>query len=169
MGRFGEATATEAARAARLEDRQAIIELLRQGVVELTALRGGSIWHRREAHAEALELVDASLAGEVGLWAVVGTVDDVVVGYGLAQLVKLHDGATMSRVSDLYVDPEARGIGVGEAMMDMLVDLARTAGAIGIDSLALPGDRATKNFFERFGLVARAIVVHRSFEAESDQ
>jgi hypothetical protein len=31
-----------------------------------------------------------------------------------------------------------------------------------MDSLALPGDRATKNFFESFGLKARAIVVHRS-------
>ena len=30
-----------------------------------------------------------------------------------------------------------------------------------MDSLALPGDRATKNFFETHGLVARAITVHR--------
>lgn len=145
-----------------------MVGLLDQGVVELTALRGGSIWHRREAHAEAEELVDASLSGSPGHWIVVGTVDDVVVGYGLAQLVELHDGAHMVRVSDIYVDPEARGIGVGEAMMDLLIDEAQAAGAIGIDSLALPGDRATKNFFERFGLVARAIVVHRAFDAEPE-
>jgi hypothetical protein len=31
-----------------------------------------------------------------------------------------------------------------------------------VDSLALPGDRHTKNFFEAFGLVARAIVVHKT-------
>ena len=35
-------------------------------------------------------------------------------------------------------------------------------GCFGVDSLALPGDRHTKNFFESFGLVARAIIVHRS-------
>ena len=34
--------------------------------------------------------------------------------------------------------------------------------AAGIDGFALPGDRETKNFFERFGLTARAILVHRS-------
>ena len=39
---------------------------------------------------------------------------------------------------------------------------ATAAGAIGVDALALPGDRATKNFFETFGLKARAIVVHLS-------
>jgi hypothetical protein len=46
-----------------------------------------------------------------------------------------------------------------------LVAHASDAGAIGIDALALPGDRATKNFFETFGLKARAIVVHRSLMA----
>ena len=41
---------------------------------------------------------------------------------------------------------------------------ARATGCIGIESMALPGDRDTKNFFEAAGLIARAIVVHRSFE-----
>ena len=45
--------------------------------------------------------------------------------------------------------------------MDDLVAWCRDRGCVGVDSLALPGDRATKNFFESFGLVARAIVVHR--------
>jgi hypothetical protein len=45
--------------------------------------------------------------------------------------------------------------------MDAIVAWAEAAGCVGIDSLALPGNRETKNFFETFGLVARAIVVHR--------
>ena len=53
-------------------------------------------------------------------------------------------------------------MGVGEAMMDLLVERARAAEAVGIDALALPGDRHTKNFFETFGLTARAILVHRA-------
>jgi hypothetical protein len=48
--------------------------------------------------------------------------------------------------------------------MDHVVAWCRAAGCFGIDSLALPGDRSTKNFFESFGLVARAIVVHRSLD-----
>ena len=46
--------------------------------------------------------------------------------------------------------------------MDALIEWCRAQGCFGVDSLALPGDRHTKNFFESFGLVARAIVVHRS-------
>ena len=139
-------------------------DLARQAIAELTPNRGGSVWSRREAHAEPLDAVmDDAVAGTDPVrQAVVGTVDDTVVGYGLARFDTLHDGNLLAVVTDLYVDPEARAIGIGEAMMDLLVAEARRRGAIGIDALALPGDRHTKNFFETFGLSARAIVVHRS-------
>ena len=71
------------------------------------------------------------------------------------------DGQFDIRDADLYVLPDARGVGVGEAMMGLCLDWARRNGCIGLDSMALPGDRHTKNFFESFGLVARAIIVHR--------
>ena len=32
--------------------------------------------------------------------------------------------------------------------------------------MALPGNRATKNFFERYGLTARALLVHRRLRPE---
>lgn len=49
-------------------------------------------------------------------------------------------------------------------MMDQILAWCRVHDCIGVDALALPGHRDTKNFFESFGLVARAIVVHRSLE-----
>ena len=49
--------------------------------------------------------------------------------------------------------------------MDAVLAWAGEQGCVGVDALALPGDRATKNFFETFGLVARAIVVHRDLHA----
>lgn len=154
----------EEARRARPDDAEAVVALARQAIAELSPNRGGSVWRRREAHAEPLEaLMEAAVTGaDADRTAVVGTVDEVVVGYGLAQIDTLHDGELLAVVTDLYVDPEARGIGIGEAMMDLLVAEARRRGAIGIDALALPGDRHTKNFFETFGLTARAILVHRS-------
>jgi len=92
----------------------------------------------------------------------VGTLDDVVVGYGVLRVERLADGDRLAVVDDLYVEPGARGVGVGEALMQTLIERATEASCIGIDALALPGNRATKNFFEASGLTARAIVVHRS-------
>ena len=91
-----------------------------------------------------------------------GCIDGVPVGYALARIVPLPSGERLGVVEELYVDAEARDVGVGEALMDDVVAFCRAAGCVGVDAVALPGDRATKNFFETFGLVARAIVVHRS-------
>lgn len=154
----------EGARPARADDAAPVTDLARQAIAELAPNRGGSVWRRREAHAEPLDatMAEAVAGADPSRLAVVGTVDGTIVGYGLAHFDTLHDDSLLAVVTDLYVDPEARGIGIGEAMMDLLVAEARRRGAIGIDALALPGDRHTKNFFETFGLTARAIVVHRS-------
>ncbi len=93
---------------------------------------------------------------------VVGTLDGTVMGYGVAHFEQLRDGGLLGVVDDLYTEPGCRELGIGELMMQHLVDWCAGQGCFGVDSLALPGDRHTKNFFESFGLVARAIVVHRS-------
>ena len=53
---------------------------------------------------------------------------------------------------------------LGEALMNAVLGWCRDKGCRGVDSLALPGNRAAKNFFESFGLTARQILVHRSLE-----
>jgi hypothetical protein len=49
-------------------------------------------------------------------------------------------------------------------MADALVAFCDAQGCIGIDTLALPGHRAAKNFFEESGFIARAIVMHRRLD-----
>lgn len=153
----------EAARRAGAEDCDAVIDLARQAIAELRDNRGGAVWSRREAHAEPVDgAIAHAIEDDPTRTAVVGTIDDVVVGYALMRAETLHDGSVLATISDLYVDPGARGVGVGEAMMAELEREARGWGAIGLDGIVLPGDRESKNFFETFGLTARAILVHRS-------
>ena len=151
----------EGARRAAEADIVSVAGLAAQAASELSVLRGGRVWSRLEARPDPqLESLARDLQADDAL-VVVGTIDDAVVGYGAIRLVELHDGSTVGRVSDIYVLPDARGVGVGEAMMELLMAWAGRRGCIGVDSLALPGDRNTKNFFETHGLVARAITVHR--------
>lgn len=152
----------EGARGAAAADIAGVAGLAAQAAAELSELRGGSVWSRLEARPDPqLESLTRDLQADDAL-VVVGTIDGAVVGYGAIRLVELHDGSTVGRVSDIYVLPDARGVGVGEAMMELLMAWAGRRGCIGVDSLALPGDRNTKNFFETHGLVARAITVHRA-------
>ncbi len=156
----------EAARIATGEDTDHIVALARAAVRELSAQRGGAVWSRYQARTEPIpaaiaEAVAASSAGG-GQLVVAGTLEEVVVGYGIVVLASVADGGILGVIEDLYVEPEARGVGVGEAMMDLILEWAGEQDCFGVDSLALPGNRETKNFFESFGLVARAIIVHRA-------
>jgi GNAT superfamily N-acetyltransferase len=151
----------EAARPASSDDLPRLAELARAAIEELRATKGGEVWARREARQEPLE---ANLAADLDrgdAMVLAGTIDDAVVGYAVAVIEQLFDGRDLARLTDVYVEPEARGVGVGEMLLDAIVEWASDRHCVGIDSLALPGNRETKNFFESFGLVARAIVVHR--------
>jgi GNAT superfamily N-acetyltransferase len=152
----------EGARPADSDDLDRVAELADQAVTSLAALRGGSVWVRREARPEPRRPAFEAALADAEKLVVVGTIDGTVVGYGAVQAERLHDGEALAVVTDVYVEPDARGVGVGEAIMGLLLGWAEDRGCVGVDSLALPGDRATKNFFESNGLVARAITVHRS-------
>lgn len=138
--------------------------LAAEAIEELTPVRGGAVWRLQSARPDPVEdSLRADLEGET-THVVVGTIDGTIVGYGVATLEPMREGGLLGRVTDLYTVPGGRGVGVGESVMNTLLDWCRERGCFGVDSLALPGDRATKNFFESFGLVARAIVVHRALE-----
>jgi GNAT superfamily N-acetyltransferase len=152
------------ARTATAEDLPTIAKLAAEAAEEKAAQKGGAVWSRRERRAEPVEADLASALDSPDHEVAVGTLDGTVLGYAAARVERLGDGGLLGVLDDLYVESGARELGVGEALMDHAVAWCRAAGCFGIDSLALPGDRSTKNFFESFGLVARAIVVHRSLD-----
>jgi ribosomal protein S18 acetylase RimI-like enzyme len=157
----------EAARPATAADVPALAALAEAAADELGPTRGGAVFLAREAPARGTERFVEALA-DTGRLVVAGTVDGAVVGYGTVRLESLRDGALLGVIDDLFVLPDARGVGVGEAVANLLIDFCEKEGCTGIDAVALPGNRHTKNFFETFGMVARAIVVHRSLRRPDD-
>jgi ribosomal protein S18 acetylase RimI-like enzyme len=156
----------ERARRATSDDVADLVALARQLRVELTGYRGGALWGARDVGGEPLDdAVEASLADPRTV-VVVGTIDDVPVGYGIVTVEDLRDGTRLGRITELFVEPEARGVGVGEAIAREVLDHCRAAGCRGVDVVALPGHRATKNFFEEQGFTARAIVMHHQLDGE---
>jgi GNAT superfamily N-acetyltransferase len=152
----------EAARPATPADVPRIAELARAVISELAPTRGGDVWRAREARSEPIEAALGALIDDPDGRLLAGTIDGVVIGYAAAHIERLADGRRLGVVDDIFVEEEARGIGLGEAMLDDLVAWCTERGCFGMDAMALPGHRITKNFFEEAGFTARKLVVHHS-------
>lgn len=150
-----------AARPAAVDEIELVLELVRQSQTERLTERGGAVLERLEPRPP----IDREGLTNDSVLVALGTYCDVPFGFAHATLAST-DASSVVHLHDLFVEPGARGVGVGEALLELVLDWARTLDATGIDSLVLPGNREGKNFFERFGLVARAIHVYRELDRD---
>lgn len=141
-------------------DDDALLRRLRdQAFADLGPARGGAMYlERHAAELPALRADWANAARRVWL----GGIENVEVGYLLAAAVALPSGAMLGVIEGIYVETHARACGIGELMMSVALDWFRSHGCVGVEATALPGERATKNFFEENGLKARLLTVYRS-------
>lgn len=90
----------------------------------------------------------------------VGLYDGQMVGMALARLEATED--TAIGVLDLcYVEPEARGVGVGAALIKAVTGWVEARGGTATEARALPGDRDTKRLLEATGFKTRVLVLRR--------
>lgn len=150
-----------ATRLAVIDDLPVIVTLAQAGVDEQREARGGAVWSVRETRPAPFELSLRESLTDPDRVVFVGTIDGVVVAYAAVRAEHLRSGDALGVIEDLHVDPEAREVGVGEALVEAVIPWCEARDCIGIDSLALPGNRSTKNFFESFGFKARLLTVHR--------
>lgn len=123
----------------------------------LVDARGGRRW--LEEHPQIGEQWAELVAGDAVTVAVLD-VDDgaaLVVGY-----LVLDIEGRIARVDQVYVTPDARQLGFGDALLEAATAAATAAGARVLEGEALPGDRDTKNLYERAGITARLITVSRA-------
>lgn len=150
------------ARSARPGDIPVIVTLARRARSEAAALRGGGLWGNREAVGEPLEEAYESLLRDGEARLVVAELGGGLAGFGAVEIDTLHDGGALGVIRDLYVAPQSRRCGLGTAMLTMLTAFCDERGCVGVDALALPGDRAAKNLFEVSSFKARALVMHHT-------
>ena len=127
-----------------------------RAATELAGLRGGPLLLKERA----AEAGDSSGVGR-GAFVALAEIEGVPVGYLEAKLLLLDEEAPYCRVTALYVEPDAREVGAGEALLAQLLRWAKEAGARGIDVDVLPGAREAKSFLEAAGFTTRRLSMYR--------
>ena len=112
-------------------------------------------------HGDDFELVGdqwASVIADSSINTFVAGVDETVMGYLVARLGQAKSGK-IATIEQVFVTSDARNMGIGDALVSATILWAKAESLVALDGYALPGDRETKNLFERSGLVARLITV----------
>ncbi len=151
----------ELARQARAEDRQACTLLLSQALVAAESMRGGGAL---VGDSTTVTLLDRwTLLGDAA-HVLVGEFDGAVVGLLAVTVSGARRGLTSGLIECCYVETGARGVGVGTALMEAGVAWCAERGCHGVDALALPGDRTTKQRLEAAGFSARLLTLSRRLD-----
>lgn len=153
---------TVAARLASRADIPELSKLYERLCDEMVALK--PIWKLTDGLPEPIDTALEQLLDSSGTTVYVGEIDSVPVGFLLwteTRLLPQAGPALMATVDLIFTAPEARRVGVGEAMMQRLFADAGTSGIGLFDAVVPPGHRDAKNFFESNGFKARRIVMHR--------
>lgn len=143
-------------RAARNDDAHDIAALEREARASLVDARGGARW------LEQHPAVDVGWSTRIAAGGVyVAELDAAFTAHGpvIVGFVVLDHRDDVAVIDQVYVEPDARELGFGDALLEVAIDEARAAGARLLEGEALPGDRNTKNLYERAGITARLITV----------
>ena len=152
---------TPTARLANSGDLEALEPLYRRLEKEMTTLH--SMWPLADGLSEpVVESLEKAMTGPESL-VVVGEIDGYPFGFLVAYVEELHpqaDGERVGSIRIVFVDSEAREVGVGESMRDLALEIMKERGITRFDAHVLPGHRLAKNFFEAGGFSARSIIMH---------
>jgi ribosomal protein S18 acetylase RimI-like enzyme len=141
---------------------EALVSLYGGLLDEMTGLK--PIWGLTDGLPEPVDAAFTSHLADPRDTVYIGEYDGVPLGllvWRRDHLLPQADGAPIATIRLIYTDPEARRVGIGEAMIDLLLADAEDQGIDMFDAIVPPGHRHAKNFFESNGFKARRIVMHR--------
>ena len=147
------------ARPAYEADLGELASLLEQAKTEVEPQRGGKIYLltevRQDSESFAFDLSDSAK------YLVAGIFEDLLVGWGAAVQLQISGGPKVAQVKEIFVQKDLRELGVGEAILQEILDWAKREGCQAIEGTALPGNREVKGIFERFGIKTRMLTVYK--------
>lgn len=153
------------ARPATLDDLEELTRLYRALAEEMGDYH--RMWSLADGLDEPIETTLAAALEDSDTLIYLGTIDDVPLGFVMARSEPLLPQAGEQRIGSIrlvFTELDARGVGVGEAMREAIMDDLRARGHDLFDAHVLPGHRLAKNFFEAGGFSARSIVMHHRDE-----
>jgi GNAT superfamily N-acetyltransferase len=147
----------EAVREAAAADEVRFGELMAELVEGIVSQRGGS----QLVDPDHVPVGLSELLADPNRLVLLGTLDDMVTGVAVCHHEDRAGRGRQGSFDACYVEPGARGMGLGGLLLDTAVSWFEEHGCAGIDGVALPGDRQAKRFFEAAGFKARLITMHR--------
>jgi GNAT superfamily N-acetyltransferase len=115
--------------------------------------------------AETIDRNARSLAADPHHWIALAWVDGIAVGVVTVTTMLHVEWGRLGEIGDLYVVPEARGAGVGSALIDAAKAKCRTMGCSAVSVTITSEGEERHNltrFYQRFGFAGsgRSIVTH---------
>jgi GNAT superfamily N-acetyltransferase len=156
-------------RTATSDDVDELIRLYRLLEAEQAALR--PLWPLADGLDEPIEASFRAVLADPESTLIVGELDAVPLGLLWTRpepLLTQAEGERVGTIRLIFTQLEARGIGIGEAMMAQAMGAMRAAGLRYMDARVSPGHRFAKNFFEANGFKARLILMHRDDQPADD-
>jgi GNAT superfamily N-acetyltransferase len=152
-----------ASRLAGPDDLGVLIGLYRELEAEMTSIH--PMWPLADGLPEPIDRAFKDALEDESTIVYLGTIDDVPFGFLLARIEGLLPQAKGEHIGSIrlvFVELDAREVGLGEAMRDRAMSDLRQQGITRFDAHVLPGHRLVKNFFEAGGFAARTIIMHHA-------
>lgn len=146
------ASADPRIRTATAADLDQVLAMDRGARSLLTDQRGGPEWLTEHPSLSEMD------PHEVVAHAVVAEYAGAVVGFLTYRFETRPGRGRICCIDRVFVEEAAREHGCGDGLLALATEIARGSGCTAIEGNALPGDRDTKNLYERARMKARSIV-----------
>jgi len=140
---------SEGVRAARPEE----LERCRALIAQATRVPGDDV-SAADPRPDPGSLLDEDRLHLVGIY------EGEIVGLAVARL-ETSPPERLGVLEICYVEPAARGVGVGASLLEAVAEWVASRGGAGTEARARPGDRETKRLLEAAGFKTRLLILRR--------